>query len=65
MIVSLAHENPHVLAIGGQYSVADALSKTMRFAAVNVQGAVLPGCGHFVLEECPADVGNQLEAFFK
>ena len=38
---------------------------TMKLAAADVSGIVLPGCGHFVLEECPLEVTTQLETFFK
>jgi len=54
-----------VLAVGGQYGVGDALQNTMKLAAADVSGTVLPGCGHFVLEECPIEVTTQLETFFK
>jgi pimeloyl-ACP methyl ester carboxylesterase len=54
-----------VLAIGGQHSVGAGMEKTMRLVATDVQGATLPGVGHFVLEESPADVAAQLTAFIR
>lgn len=54
-----------VLAIGGQFGVGDALRDTLRSVAPDLRGSVLPGCGHFVMEECPDDVLGQLEPFLR
>jgi pimeloyl-ACP methyl ester carboxylesterase len=42
-----------VLALGAEHATADAPLETMRTAAADLRGAVLPGCGHFVPEEAP------------
>jgi pimeloyl-ACP methyl ester carboxylesterase len=42
-----------VLAIGGAESAGEGVAGTMKLAADNVQGAVLPNCGHWVAEQAP------------
>lgn len=42
-----------VLAIGAEHATADAPLVTMRDNATNLQGAVVPDCGHFIMEEAP------------
>jgi len=54
-----------VLAVGGQYGVGEALSNTMKGVATEVNGAVLQGCEHFVMEECPNEVIGQLKPFLQ
>ena len=54
-----------VLTIGGQYGVGDMLLNTMKLAADDVRGVQIPEVGHFVLEECPEDVTNEMLGFFK
>ena len=54
-----------VLTIGGQYGVGDMLLNTMKIAAEDVLGVQIPEVGHFVLEECPAEVTNEMLGFFK
>ncbi len=53
-----------VLAMGGEHGVGDAMLATMRTVATDVRGGTTPGCGHFILEECPDTVIRDLEAFF-
>lgn len=42
------------LAIGGEKSFGLGMAEVMKFAAENVQGAVVPGSGHWIMEENPA-----------
>jgi pimeloyl-ACP methyl ester carboxylesterase len=42
-----------VLAIGGDKSFGPMMATVARAAAVNVQGAVIPGSGHWLMEEQP------------
>jgi pimeloyl-ACP methyl ester carboxylesterase len=43
-----------VLAAGGERSFGTAMADIMRFAASNVRAAVIPGSGHWIMEENPA-----------
>lgn len=43
-----------VLAIGGEKSFGATMAVVMRNAATNVQEAVVPGSGHWLMEESPA-----------
>jgi pimeloyl-ACP methyl ester carboxylesterase/quercetin dioxygenase-like cupin family protein len=42
-----------VLALGGQESFGLEMADVMRFAASNVEGDVVPGAGHWIMEENP------------
>lgn len=42
-----------VLAIGAEHATNDAPLLTMQGNALNLQGAIVPGCGHFITEEAP------------
>jgi pimeloyl-ACP methyl ester carboxylesterase len=42
-----------VLAIGGEKSFGSTMETMMRNAATNVQGAVVPNAGHWLMEESP------------
>lgn len=42
-----------VLAIGGEKSFGATMAEVMRNAAANVTGAVVPGAGHWLMEESP------------
>ena len=42
-----------VLAMGGEAAAGSRAEMIMRFAADNVQGAVVPACGHWLMEENP------------
>jgi pimeloyl-ACP methyl ester carboxylesterase len=37
----------------------------MRAVGIDVRGGVLPGCGHFVPEECPEALLEQLIPFLR
>ena len=43
-----------VLAVGGEKSFGPKMAEVMRFAATNVEQAVVPNSGHWVMEENPA-----------
>src|SRR5262245_56686298 len=40
-----------VLALGGEKSFGTTMAEIMRFAATNVQSGVIPGSGHWIMEE--------------
>jgi pimeloyl-ACP methyl ester carboxylesterase len=42
-----------VLALGGDKSFGLTMAEVMKFAATNVQGAVVPDSGHWIMEENP------------
>jgi pimeloyl-ACP methyl ester carboxylesterase len=42
-----------VLALGGEKSFGLTMAEVMRFTAENVRGAVVPGSGHWIMEENP------------
>jgi pimeloyl-ACP methyl ester carboxylesterase len=52
-----------VLALGGEHSVGENMARTMQLVATNVRGVNVPGAGHFVLEESPAEVAAAMLAF--
>jgi len=43
-----------VLAVGGEKSFGTTMADIMRFAASDVDTGVIPGCGHWIMEENPA-----------
>jgi pimeloyl-ACP methyl ester carboxylesterase len=43
-----------VLALGGEKSFGDQMAAIMRFTATNVSGGIVPGSGHWIMEENPA-----------
>jgi pimeloyl-ACP methyl ester carboxylesterase len=53
-----------VLAIGGAAGIGEGAAKTMELAADNVQSVVIPGSGHYCLEEAPEEIVTTLTAFF-
>lgn len=53
-----------VLAIGGEYGVGKALAETAKTVSNAASGGAIEGCGHFILEECPAEVSSGLLNFF-
>jgi pimeloyl-ACP methyl ester carboxylesterase len=54
-----------ILAIGGERSFGSGVPDQWREYAVNVQGRVLKGSGHFVNEERPTEVTALLRSFLK
>lgn len=54
-----------VLAIGAEHATGDAPLQTLQGHAQAVHGVILPGCGHFVMEEAPALFNEHLLAFLQ
>jgi pimeloyl-ACP methyl ester carboxylesterase len=54
-----------VLAVGGEKSFGPMMATVMRFAATNVQQAVIPHSGHWLMEENPADTIKLLKDFLQ
>jgi len=52
-----------VLGIGGAQGIGEGAANTMKLAADDVQSVVIPGCGHYCLEEAPEEVVAALAAF--
>jgi pimeloyl-ACP methyl ester carboxylesterase len=52
-----------VLAIGGAEGIGEGAATTMRLAADDVRSVVIPGCGHYCLEEAPEQVLAALTEF--
>ncbi|MGW2939518.1 alpha/beta fold hydrolase [Streptomyces sp. NPDC001156] len=52
-----------VLAIGGAKSLGENVGNTMKLVAHDVQSEVIPGSGHWVAEEAPAELLAALTAF--
>jgi pimeloyl-ACP methyl ester carboxylesterase len=52
-----------VLAIGGAEGIGEGAANTMKLAADEVQSVVIPGCGHYCLEEAPEEILAALAAF--
>jgi pimeloyl-ACP methyl ester carboxylesterase len=52
-----------VLAIGGAEGIGEGAANTMKLAANDVQSVVIPGCGHYCLEEAPEKVLAALTTF--
>jgi pimeloyl-ACP methyl ester carboxylesterase len=52
-----------VLAIGGAAGIGEGAANTMKLAADDVQSVVIPGSGHYCLEEAPEEVLAALTAF--
>jgi pimeloyl-ACP methyl ester carboxylesterase len=54
-----------VLAFGAEHGVGQGLIDTLRPIANDVRGGVMAGCGHYMPEEYPEAVCNELLRFFK
>jgi pimeloyl-ACP methyl ester carboxylesterase len=52
-----------VLAIGGSEGIGEGAATTMKLAADDVQSVVIPGSGHYCLEEAPGEVVAALTTF--
>ena len=52
-----------VLAIGGAEGIGEGAANTMKLAADDVQSLIIPGSGHYCLEEAPEEVTAALTAF--
>lgn len=53
-----------VLAFGGEQGSAPHILQAMQALAQNVRGGVVPDCGHYIPEECPSYLTQQLLSFF-
>ena len=51
------------LAIGAAEGYSEVTADTMKLAADNVQSVIIPGSGHYCLEEAPDEVLKALTAF--
>lgn len=54
-----------VLAWGGSSGVGDRLRIAMESLALQVEGGMIEDCGHYVMEEQPEVVGQELLRFFE
>ncbi|MFS8039042.1 alpha/beta fold hydrolase [Xanthobacter sp. AM11] len=54
-----------VLALGGEMSFGLTMAEVMRFAATNVQGGVVPGSGHWIMEENPSATVRLVRSFLE
>ena len=52
-----------VLAVGGEKSFGTQMADIMRVAATNVQGAIVPDSGHWIMEENPTATIAIVRAF--
>ena len=52
-----------VLAIGGAEGIGEGAANTMKLAADDVQSVVIPGSGHYCLEEAPEEILEALTEF--
>ncbi len=52
-----------VLALGGEYSMGMLMLKMMQAVANHVQGGVVAECGHYIPEERPDYLTEQLLLF--
>jgi pimeloyl-ACP methyl ester carboxylesterase len=50
-----------VIAIGGEKGLGERVGQFVSMVAANVESVVLPACGHFVPEECPEALLEQLD----
>jgi pimeloyl-ACP methyl ester carboxylesterase len=52
-----------VLAVGGAFSIGAGVAACLRRVATNVEGDVVPECGHWVAEERPQWLADRLSGF--
>lgn len=53
-----------VLALGAESGVGDALLQTMRLVASDVQGGTIKDVGHYLPEECPRTLVEEISRFY-
>ena len=53
-----------VLALGGRSATGDRLKSNMEALALQVEGGVIENCGHYVMEEQPEFIAQELLRFF-
>lgn len=51
-----------ILALGGEGSMGDRVTQMMMHVAENVTGGIMANCGHFIPEEQPDALVDQLAA---
>ena len=54
-----------VLAIGGEAAFGTMMAMVMRFAATDVQEAIVPDSGHWIMEENPSATIKLVTEFLK
>ena len=54
-----------VLALGGRSAAGDRLKQSMESLALRVEGGVIEDCGHYVMEEQPEAIADELLRFFE
>lgn len=54
-----------VLAVGGEHSFGPTMATVMRFAATDVQEGIVPGSGHWIMEENPEATVAMVRAFLE
>ena len=54
-----------VLTIAGEKSAGDFLGKQAQLYASNVKSVIIPGSGHWLMDEAPDKVVPELVAFLK
>jgi pimeloyl-ACP methyl ester carboxylesterase len=52
-----------VLAIGGAEGIGEGAATAMKLAADDVRSVVIPGSGHYCLEEAPEEIAAALTGF--
>lgn len=53
-----------VLAFGGETATGMGMFNTMQTGAEDVRGGAIANCGHYIPEECPEYLGEQILQFF-
>lgn len=54
-----------VLALGGEQCFVDRTRQLLTTVAENVQGGIVPNCGHFIHEEQPEELVKLLREFWR
>jgi pimeloyl-ACP methyl ester carboxylesterase len=54
-----------VFTLSGVNGLGDNMLKSIQPYATNVSGVALPGCGHFLAEECPDDYSSAVFGFWQ